>query len=204
MDESVALCFRCGGSNNDLREGDPHNSAIPREMISCDYCVLSWHLDCLDPPLAINPKTVRPTLDGKKKGPRSKQGAHTWMCPNHVASDDPNLEFRQGVSRTINGRIGKLRRPKHATIKDVALRRGFKNNGLIEILNDATEDEEEDGVVYRVSEGGIKLDFIDRVRQYVYPLPIQLAVPQSNTDRSTDYEQPQPNPSPPVTRASSI
>ncbi|KAL8822753.1 MAG: hypothetical protein Q9191_006520 [Dirinaria sp. TL-2023a] len=165
--ESVALCFKCGCSNNDLREGDPHNSAVPREIVSCDYCVLSWHLDCLDPPLAINPKTVRPTLDGKKRGPRSRQNTYTWMCPNHAASDDPNLEFRQGVSRTINGKIGKVRRPKHATIRDAGLRRGFQNNGLIEILNDPTEDEEEDdtGVIYRIQERGIKLDFIDRVRQ---------------------------------------
>ena len=167
--ESVALCFKCGCSNNDLRDGDPHSNAVPREIVSCDYCVLSWHLDCLDPPLAINPKTVRPTLDGKKKGPRSRQNTHTWMCPNHAASDDPNLEFRQGVSRTVNGKVGKIRRPKHATIRDAGLRRGFHNNGLIEILNDPTEDEEEDdaGVIYRIQERGIKLDFIDRVRQYV-------------------------------------
>ncbi|KAG9015932.1 hypothetical protein FRB90_004139 [Tulasnella sp. 427] len=38
-----------------------------RAMISCDYCLLSWHLDCLDPPLVCMP-------------PAHKK----WMCPNHV------------------------------------------------------------------------------------------------------------------------
>ncbi|KAG8973326.1 hypothetical protein FRC05_008870 [Tulasnella sp. 425] len=38
-----------------------------RAMISCDYCLLSWHLDCLDPPLVCLPP------------PHKK-----WMCPNHV------------------------------------------------------------------------------------------------------------------------
>ncbi|KIO34273.1 hypothetical protein M407DRAFT_16810 [Tulasnella calospora MUT 4182] len=38
-----------------------------RAMISCDYCLLSWHLDCLDPPLVCLPP------------PHKK-----WMCPNHI------------------------------------------------------------------------------------------------------------------------
>nr|CAG8506240.1 8432_t:CDS:2 [Entrophospora candida] len=36
-------------------------------MISCDYCSLSWHFDCLDPPMVIRP-------------PISKR----WMCPAHA------------------------------------------------------------------------------------------------------------------------
>ncbi|CAH1756245.1 1732_t:CDS:10 [Entrophospora sp. SA101] len=36
-------------------------------MISCDYCSLSWHFDCLDPPMVIRP-------------PISKK----WMCPAHA------------------------------------------------------------------------------------------------------------------------
>ena len=168
---TTALCFACGGSNNDYRETNP--SSVPREIVACDYCILHWHLDCLDPPLAMNPKIVKPD-DGKKR-PKKPAVVPTWMCPNHVASDDPNLELRQGVSRTINGKVGKIRRPKHATIKDVNLRRGFHNNGLIEILNDPSdtekEDEAETGVIWRLSEKGIKLDFIDRVKQYVPSIP---------------------------------
>jgi len=34
-------------------------------LVKCDYCPLSFHLDCLDPPLSEIPRDV-------------------WMCPNHV------------------------------------------------------------------------------------------------------------------------
>ncbi|CAO3565192.1 unnamed protein product [Mortierella alpina] len=38
-----------------------------RMMISCDYCPLHWHLDCLSPPMASAPPNTR-----------------KWMCPNHA------------------------------------------------------------------------------------------------------------------------
>lgn len=49
------------------------------------------------------------------------------------------------------------------------MRRGFKNNGLIEILNESESDSEKviSGVIYRLPENGIKLDFISRVKRYV-------------------------------------
>ncbi|KAG6816942.1 hypothetical protein H0H87_001457 [Tephrocybe sp. NHM501043] len=75
------LCFRCGTSalpeglaaaapaakrarrsSTLLKSGEAWKS-----IISCDYCTLHWHLDCLDPPLSTIP-------------PFSKK----WMCPNHV------------------------------------------------------------------------------------------------------------------------
>lgn len=66
----------------------------------------------------------------------------------------------------------KVRRPKNARIVDTALRRGFRNNGLIEIQNDQSDEEDESdreemGIVYRLPERGVKLDFIDRVKMYV-------------------------------------
>ena len=36
-------------------------------MVTCDFCPLSFHLDCLDPPMSEIPRDV-------------------WMCPNHVES----------------------------------------------------------------------------------------------------------------------
>lgn len=174
----TAMCFACGGSSNeDRRDIDPNT--VPRELVSCDYCVLSWHLDCLDPPRASNPKLVAqdeteplPKAKGKKKD--KPKVITTWMCPNHV-TDDPSGDGLQGTSRAVNGgRIGKLRRPKHATIKDVSLRRGFHNNGLIEILNDPSDtekEEDETGIIYRLSEKAIKLDFIDCVKQCVPSFP---------------------------------
>ncbi|TFY55597.1 hypothetical protein EVG20_g9263 [Dentipellis fragilis] len=78
---SPVLCFRCGGSA--LPEGvnnatsvakRPRRSSVQlqadehwRAVVSCDYCNLHWHLDCLDPPLL-----VMPPFDKK------------WMCPNHA------------------------------------------------------------------------------------------------------------------------
>lgn len=49
------------------------------------------------------------------------------------------------------------------------MRRGFRNNGLIEILNESESESEKivSGVIYRLPENGIKLDFISRVKRYI-------------------------------------
>jgi len=64
----------------------------------------------------------------------------------------------------------KRRKPKNPRIVDVALRRGFRNNGIIEIDNMSSDEDEfaeKDmlGTVYRLPEHGIRLDFIDRVKR---------------------------------------
>ena len=153
--ENSVLCFRCGGSSLDKRE-----------IVPCDYCNLSWHLDCLDPPLAVSPVKRN---NGRK---------NTWMCPNHVDHELTHLGQKAQMlvqsskkSHAKAGRAFKIRRPKNATIVDIGLRRGFKNNGLVEIENDPSDDgsdyEEKQNVgkVYRVTESGLKLDFIDRVKR---------------------------------------
>ncbi|KAI0332088.1 hypothetical protein GY45DRAFT_1321387 [Cubamyces sp. BRFM 1775] len=76
------LCFRCGTSAlpPGLAADSPTvkrarlaassngiNYDTGRAIISCDYCHLHWHLDCLDPPLVFMP-------------PWNKK----WMCPNHA------------------------------------------------------------------------------------------------------------------------
>ncbi|PUU80599.1 hypothetical protein B9Z19DRAFT_1100179 [Tuber borchii] len=71
-----------------------------------------------------------------------------WMCPAHADMYQP-------------------RRPKKAVIVDAYLRRGMKNNGVIEIENEEEETFEEvliSGVVYRLPERGIKLDFIEKIK----------------------------------------
>lgn len=60
-------CYACGGSSIPSRGLTTDPEASWRQIVSCDYCALSWHLDCLDPPLAGMPNS------GRK-----------WMCPNHV------------------------------------------------------------------------------------------------------------------------
>ena len=153
--DSAALCFVCGNSSNG-----------GHEIIGCSYCPLFWHLDCLDPPLAtspfrwgvLNPDKTRKTV---------------WQCPNHKDSDSQTqtepIVGRRGTTRNASGKIKKVRRPKHATIKDVGLRRGYVNNGIIEILNDPSDDENNletgAGIVPRLQERGLKLDFGDRVRR---------------------------------------
>ncbi|EKM55772.1 uncharacterized protein PHACADRAFT_256634 [Phanerochaete carnosa HHB-10118-sp] len=78
------LCYRCGASAlpPDLAAAGPatkrarraasacstaQDAAGGRSIISCDYCHLHWHLDCLDPPMTYMP------LWNKR-----------WMCPNHA------------------------------------------------------------------------------------------------------------------------
>lgn len=139
-----------------------------REIVACDYCNLSWHLDCVDPPLAATP--VRRSNNGR---PRS-----TWMCPNHVETELSTIDVSALKSsnqvKSGSGRSYKVRRPKKVTIVDTALRRGFKNNGLIEIEDELSEEEtkiadhdERGRVIYRVPAKGLKLDFIDRVKRWV-------------------------------------
>lgn len=62
-------CFRCKGSAAPIGSGVAAGVAVGRRMLSCDYCSLHWHLDCLDPPPPTMPHPVR-----------------KWMCPNHAQS----------------------------------------------------------------------------------------------------------------------
>lgn len=93
----LILCFRCGESalpsdrptgkgrrTNQPRRSSPRKAASNdqqqksqdkldadhigwRKIISCDFCSLHWHLDCLEPPMASMPSLSR-----------------KWMCPAHV------------------------------------------------------------------------------------------------------------------------
>ena len=95
------------------------------------------------------------------------------MCPCHVDEILNDLHGPSTVAsnkQPVTNRRYRVRRPKHPLIRDVSMRRGFVNNGLIEIINESDHDEsdverESAGVIYRVPENGIKLDFIDRVKR---------------------------------------
>jgi len=90
----LILCFRCGESAlpsdrpsgqgkraNQPRRSSPRKATDQqkvkdtadadhigwRKIISCDFCALHWHLDCLEPPMASMPSLSR-----------------KWMCPTHV------------------------------------------------------------------------------------------------------------------------
>lgn len=145
------LCYACDKSSLDHRD-----------IVPCDFCTLHWHLDCLNPPLAIPPN----------RGVNAKF-RNTWMCPNHIDHDLRHLDpiEQTGVRHEGTGRTHRVRRPRKPTIIDTSLRRGFRNNGLIDVASDSSDDsgfeEDEDpfGAVYRIPARGIKLDFIARVKR---------------------------------------
>lgn len=138
---NTILCHQC------------HLSAASGKLIiPCSFCSLSWHLDCLDPPMANPPPMNR-----------------LWKCPCHI--DD--------LLATVPGTLGpahRFRKIKGASTIKPAISRGLRNNGHIEIEN-ALSDEEDDGGfyeqreyghVYKLPEEGVKLDFISRLRQKVH------------------------------------
>lgn len=107
------------------------------------------------------------------------------MCPNHADQELAHVKLSATVAGKAairkspsiqpelikSNRTFRTRRPKKAKVIEIGLRRGFKNNGLIEIEEERSEEESEiekemSGVVYRVPEKGIKLDFIDQVKRY--------------------------------------
>ncbi|KAL2064428.1 hypothetical protein VTL71DRAFT_4922 [Oculimacula yallundae] len=120
-----------------------------RMIIPCSFCGIYWHLDCLDVPLAKEPGAGR-----------------QWRCPAHV--DD-----LLAILPATLGPAHRFRKIKGASVIKPAVTRGLKNNGHIEIENDPSEDEEEQGFyelrefghVYKLPESSIKLDFISRVKQ---------------------------------------
>jgi hypothetical protein len=145
---NLIVCHRCNLTSNG------------RDIIPCDYCPARWHLDCLDPPLAVPPRR-------RKDNPNS-----TWRCPLHIESDLATRDRQELATPGELGRMPRLRRPKHAIPYDVGLTRGYKNNGLIDIelmKDDEPNIEEVDrmGTVVRLPEKGIRLDFIDRVKRQV-------------------------------------
>ncbi|KAK1814732.1 hypothetical protein LTR12_010868 [Friedmanniomyces endolithicus] len=149
----TVLCYHCSKSS----QGQP-----PRPIIQCDYCSESWHLDCLDPPMANPPAR---SWDGKK--------IHDWMCPLHA---DQELR-RVDASLLVPRRKVHVRRPRNPKIVDAALARGFQNNGVIDVQDEESgdnsdaefyeeesPDEPNEPVIHRMPARGIKLDFIDRIK----------------------------------------
>ncbi|TGZ79988.1 hypothetical protein EX30DRAFT_396580 [Ascodesmis nigricans] len=135
--QPVQLCYHCNKTT--LTE--------TAQIIGCDYCPLKWHVDCISP------------MPMDRLDPNYR---YKWKCPAHV--DELVAE----------------REPVNAVVVDTHLRRGHRNNGLIEVENEAEgggggegegEGEQQfeeltmDGVVYKIPERGIKLDFIDAVKR---------------------------------------
>ncbi|KAL3473991.1 hypothetical protein BJX99DRAFT_187903 [Aspergillus californicus] len=130
---NLIFCVKCGRTTNGRRP-----------IIHCDFCSCAFHMDCIDPPLAV-PPTQRPGSDRLH---------HTWMCPNH-AWHDMFYVVKDEEGHELIKRIRRPRKPRYVDI---------------EILPEDDEDEnleeqDKEGVTYRVPEKGVKLDFIQRVKR---------------------------------------
>ncbi|WWC90591.1 uncharacterized protein L201_005527 [Kwoniella dendrophila CBS 6074] len=134
-------CYHCGGTSlpNHSLTTDPESTW--RQIVSCDYCTLSWHLDCLDPPLSSMPNSQR-----------------KWMCPNHAEQALPHKRTLRSNLETIdiesrnqpnNGNITIIPEPETPTLKGPAL-------------------DYEDLIInrkkFRVPEKIIRLDFWEKVK----------------------------------------
>lgn len=162
---NLIKCYLCGFTSQG------------RDIIPCDFCPARWHLDCVNPPLAIPPR---------RRGDNKPNSS--WKCPLHIDHDLASFSRQAEAEPGSLGRIPRLRRPKNAMPFDIPVPRGFRNNGIIEVdimpdnVNfDRTKEEFMDGKVYRVPEEGLRLDFIDRVKKSWYEdqsFPQQMNAPK--------------------------
>ncbi|KAI0005877.1 hypothetical protein BJV74DRAFT_800497 [Russula compacta] len=154
------LCFRCGMSalprhmsqdsppaEKRSRRQSTHDteSELWRSIVSCDFCPLHWHLDCLSPPLL-----GMPPLDRK------------WMCPNHV---DHTLRIKNRIPRQ-NPAVIDVVRPGQVNNGNIE---------VLDIETSSTHDKVAvdevfiNGKRYRVPERIIKLDFWEKVQALHFP-----------------------------------
>lgn len=135
------LCYHCG------------ESGLNKEIITCDYCPLSWHLDCLDPPLT----------NVKKLGSK-------WKCPNHI--DDLAKPLRKFKNQTIVHvtniknfeRSGRL--PINAKIQIVNIEDKFKSlRKEIKALHDGNNlNLKYSNLTFQINEENVILDFINSAK----------------------------------------
>ncbi|KIK63801.1 hypothetical protein GYMLUDRAFT_57453 [Collybiopsis luxurians FD-317 M1] len=190
------LCFRCGTSAlpESTVAAAPATKRARRatakaeqyemwkNIISCDYCDLHWHLDCLDPPLSTMPSFSK-----------------KWMCPNHAE--------QMIASLTPKHRIPK----QNATPIEIS-KPGQYNNGNIEIIETqsvrpinvqpkvAVDEVLINGRRYRVPERIILLDFWNKISknvgngvQHADSLPSSPLTSLSSLDEE-EFLQPLPRP----------
>ncbi|SPO22971.1 uncharacterized protein UTRI_01649 [Ustilago trichophora] len=93
-----------------------------RKIISCDFCLLHWHIDCVDPPMLGMPSNLR-----------------KWMCPAH--SDHVNDRRRVARIGTAVPKTLDLPIPSAKTIgPGKHFRTRVLNNGDIDIIPDPMEE----------------------------------------------------------------
>ena len=95
------------------------------------------------------------------------------MCPLHADHELRRVDTSLLDPRSF-GRKVHVRKPRNARVVETSLKRGSRNNGVIDIVDDDSDEsdsefyEEEtpvESLVYRLPASGIKLDFIDKVKK---------------------------------------
>ncbi|UZJ56100.1 hypothetical protein CBS101457_005420 [Exobasidium rhododendri] len=103
-----------------------------RKIVSCDFCSLHWHLDCLDPPLASMPSLSR-----------------KWMCPNHIEHVLPSERIPKSTANSTS--IHELPLPSRETVgPGKHYRTRVVNDGQIDIIPDPMDTYVEPSII----EGG--------------------------------------------------
>ncbi|EPT05920.1 hypothetical protein FOMPIDRAFT_41897 [Fomitopsis schrenkii] len=148
------LCFRCGTSalppgvaasasatkRARMETSGPTRPESGRSIVSCDYCHLHWHLDCVDPPMSCMPPW------GRK-----------WMCPNHADRIfQPKRRIPKSNATPID--ITQPRQPNNGNIEIVQLEPTPAPPNVMTV-----DEVLINGRRYRVPERAIMLDFWNKV-----------------------------------------
>ncbi|KAG9245401.1 hypothetical protein BJ878DRAFT_419266 [Calycina marina] len=141
---NVILCHQCN-----QRALHPDRAILP-----CHFCHLSWHLDCINPPMSKEPTMGKP-----------------FRCPAHI--DD--------ILTAIPDNLWPAHRHRKVKNEQIMVApTGCKNNGYIEVENNIPSDKEDNtkfnevteyGRTYKLPEDTIKLNFIEKVRNKYGHLP---------------------------------
>ncbi|KAG9103053.1 hypothetical protein FRC06_000339 [Ceratobasidium sp. 370] len=145
---AMVLCFKCGlsASSSTMDDGQSTGdfSSRGRPIISCDYCRLHWHMDCLDPPLAVLP------VNGRR-----------WMCPNHAAHSVPKIRIPKTGSRVVT-----ITKPGQRNNGNIEVIMDSEPVQLIpQVMRAAYEEVRINGQRYRVPEQTIVLDFWKKAKR---------------------------------------
>jgi len=164
----LRTCFKCGQGTDGKRE-----------IIPCDYCNNEWHLDCLSPPAATIPKRFNQAGE-----------APNWRCPHHIEDDLKRHGRPTGAATGELGRRPRIRRPKNAIPREPFVPARIRNNGAIEVQLEPEEPDldiktvEMGGVVFKVPERQIKLDFLAAAKNHFYD---DITIPQSQGIQPTRF-----------------
>ncbi|CDH54015.1 clr6 histone deacetylase associated phd protein-2 cph2 [Lichtheimia corymbifera JMRC:FSU:9682] len=137
-DDNFISCFRC--RKTALRN---------KRIVSCDYCPLYWHMDCLDPPMTSLPNPTR-----------------KWMCPNHADHLVPRIrqpripKYVDASSDTPNNGVVTIIDDDKSSTRSTA---EASSSSLTDTQHEKDSIIKYSDVVYRLPASSIKLDFFSHI-----------------------------------------